>query len=83
MKIGNNIHTRSNKKAYRKPVLEVVEIDREVSLTLVTNPPDDGGGGDNGTLPVGTNSSQPDYGDEYTYPKKDSPFGGGTVDFQR
>jgi len=80
MKIGNNIHTTSNKKAYRKPVLEVVEMDREMKLIMMSPLPDHGGDGP--VLPSSQGTTQPNY-ENYTYPKQDNPFGGGTVDFQR
>lgn len=82
MKIGNNIHTASNKKAYRKPVLEVVEIDRVVLLQDPSlGDPDLGGGGTIGgseaqSLQESAFPTQPDY-------KKESPFGGGTPTYQR
>jgi hypothetical protein len=82
MKIGNNIHTTSNKKAYRKPVLEVVEMDRILLLAPGYSDPVIGGGGDTigGTtvqsFPGTTFPTQPDY-------KKENPFGGGTPTYQR
>ena len=83
MKIGNNIHT-NNKKAYRKPVLEVVEIDRVV-LLQDPSPGDPGGPGGPGGDYETTNASkfpstelptQPDY-------PKENPFGGGSPTFER
>jgi hypothetical protein len=79
MKIGKNLHIENRKKAYRKPVLEVLEVDREISLLMNTGtgPP---------TLPVAEQdlniSDEPIYDETQQYPK-DNPFGGGTPTYER
>ncbi|PWD99769.1 hypothetical protein [Marinilabilia rubra] len=83
MQLGKNRYTNSNKKAYRKPVLEVVEVDREIVLMAPsTVPPDPGVGGTGG--PAGV-SSFPSKNTTNTQPpsKSSNPFGGGTPDYER
>ncbi|PRZ00653.1 hypothetical protein BY457_105169 [Marinilabilia salmonicolor] len=85
MKIGNNIHTTSNKKAYRKPVLEVVEIDRVV---LLQDPspgdpgPPGGPGGENYETTNASNFPSTELPTQPDYPKE-NPFGGGSPTYQR
>ncbi|RCW30834.1 hypothetical protein [Marinilabilia salmonicolor] len=76
MKIGNNIHTTSNKKAYRKPVLEVVEMDREIVIMNVSDTSE----------PWETSSLQTEgqttlKEKNTVFPESDDPFGGNTPDY--
>lgn len=80
MKIGKNLHIEIRKKAYRKPVLEVVDIDRDIILMLPsTGPPFVAGSTSQEDL---TTTDQPNYDETQQYPK-DNPFGGGTPTYQR
>ena len=75
MRIGNNIHTTNNKKPYRKPVLESVEVDRDIILLVISEP----------QWPTGSNNSI--SGSEETtekdkvFPESNDPFGGGTPNY--
>ncbi len=83
MKVGKNLHSDNKKKAYRKPVLEVVEVDRVILLQTgnseLTEP---GGGGTDG--PAGA-SAFPSENKTNTQPpsKSSNPFGGGTPEYER
>ncbi len=81
MRIGNNLHIEIRKKAYRKPVMEVVDIDREISLVMTSNtdPPFVAGSTSQEDL---TTTDQPNYNETQQYPK-DNPFGGGTPTYER
>ena len=84
MKIGKNINTENKKKVYRKPVVEVVEVDNVILLQAgnSTVPGEPGTGGIDGpkvqSFPETENTTNPQP------PSKSSnPFGGGTPDFER
>ena len=79
MRIGKNLHINKRKKAYRKPELEVVFVDREISLVMNTNtdPPVIGAAELDSNI-----SDQPIYDETQQYPK-DNPFGGGTPTYER
>jgi len=78
MRIGNNIHTTNNKKPYRKPVLESVDVDRDIVLMGGSEPTD---------FPNPTSSSNSISGSEETtekdkvFPESNDPFGGGTPNY--
>jgi len=79
MKIGKNIHTENKKKVYRKPVVEVVEVDNVILLqagnsTLSGDP--DGHGVKSFSETENTTNPHPPS-------KSSNPFGGGTPDFER
>ena len=79
MNIGKNIHSENRKKVYRKPAMEVVEVDRDIVLMLESK-----------GNPENPNSSQTQT---YEKPSKtlnsrppstsSTPFGGSTPDFER
>lgn len=81
MKIGNNNHTTKNKKAYRKPVLEVVEVDRTILLQTPTGDPGD----EDGPRVINSQDieSLPDKPQYDTNSKSSTPFGGGTPEYER
>lgn len=80
MKIGKNLHIEIRKKAYRKPVMEVVDIDRDVIIMNPTiGPPFVAGSTSQEDL---TTTDQPNYDETQQYPK-DNPFGGGTPTYER
>jgi hypothetical protein len=83
MQIRNTIHINSNKKTYRKPVLEVVDIDREIILMNQSMGPPPGPGSVKSFSETGTSSSLPSYDKSQQYPKDNSPFGGGTPSYER
>ncbi|WP_010420768.1 hypothetical protein [Anaerophaga thermohalophila] len=75
MKLGTNIHSTNHKKAYRKPVLEVVEIDRAISLQ-----------GYSGVIPEPEVSSFDqnqitNTDNNKIFPESKNPFGGGTPNY--
>jgi hypothetical protein len=78
MRIGNQIHTANNKKVYRKPVLESVDVDRVIVLQNPTILPED---------PFPTSSNNSISGFEETtekdkiFPESNDPFGGGTPNY--
>ena len=69
-----------NKKIYSKPQLEVVDVDYEISLVMMTGPPDDGGGG---PLPTSVREITPPSGPIMSSPPSSgsSPFGGESPDY--
>ncbi|MGQ1888868.1 hypothetical protein ACT29H_00330 [Thermophagus sp. OGC60D27] len=86
MKRGIDIDTTNNsKKHYRAPVLEVVNLDRDIILM--------GNSGVIGDPPIGMSSNNFSEGftdsentsskQEGIFPDKQNPFGGGTPDYQR
>jgi hypothetical protein len=81
MKIGKNLHIGNRKKTYRKPVLEVLFVDREISLLMNTGtgPPP----GPTGVQSVDLNESTNTIYDETQQYPKDNPFGGGTPTYER
>jgi len=76
MKIGNNIHTTNNKKPYRKPVLEVVDVDRVISLqgpsTIIPDPPG---------APSFDQNEITNTDNNKIFPESKDPFGGGTPNY--
>jgi|GEM_PF-4423038 hypothetical protein len=76
MKIGNNIHTTNNKKAYQKPVLEVVEIDRVIRLSTTSpeEPP-----WPSSSLSIDDQTTLKEK--NTVFPESDDPFGGNTPDY--
>jgi len=82
MKIGKNLHIEYRKKAYRKPVMEVVELDSIIRLNPISDemgPPFVAGSTSQEDL---TTTDQPNYDETQQYPK-DNPFGGGTPTYER
>ncbi len=83
MRIGKNIHTENKKKVYRKPVVDVVEMDREMRLVMMS--PDGHAGDEDGprisNFEKNTNS-KPNYKEQH-FNKSNNPFGGGRPDFER
>jgi hypothetical protein len=79
MQIGKNRHKITNKKTYRKPVMEDICIDSEVVLICVSNtdPPFSPSANESIT------NDKPVYDEIQQYPKDNSPFGGGTPSYER
>ena len=80
MKIGKNLHIEIRKKAYRKPVMEVVDIDREIIFMNPTLGPPFVAGSTSQDDAI--NQDKPVYDETQQYPK-DNPFGGGTPTYER
>jgi len=79
MRIGNNIHTTNNKKPYRKPVLEVVDVDRDIVLMNVSGdtPPDFPAPPSISTQTENQTTSK----DNEIFKESQNPFGGGTPNY--
>lgn len=74
MQIGKNRYTNSNKKAYRKPVLEVVEIDREIVLMQISD------------FPQNSSRFEPTTDTKKNnkiFNNSEDPFGGSTPDYEQ
>lgn len=82
MRIGKNLHIKKRKKAYRKPELEVVELDCIIRLIDSTGPPDPPPGPTGVQVGSLNESTNPIYDETQQYPK-DNPFGGGTPTYER
>jgi len=78
MRLGKNINTENKKKVYRKPVVEVVEVDNIIVLGSTSEP--------DSPIETSSNHTSPDkptYKEEQRYPRDNNPFGGGTPNFER
>ncbi|WP_016778262.1 hypothetical protein [Anaerophaga thermohalophila] len=77
MRIGNNIHTTNNKKPYRKPVLESVDVDRDIVLMGGSEPTDFPGAPSISTQTENQTTSK----DNEIFKESQNPFGGGTPNY--
>ena len=82
MKIGKNIHTENKKKVYRKPVINIIDVDKEVSLQMVSDPYEPPPGPNGVKNLSDENNNQPVY-DKQQNPQNNNPFGGSTPEYQR
>jgi hypothetical protein len=77
MRIGNQIHTANNKKVYRKPVLESVDVDRDIVLMNSSDNPDFPGAPSISTQTENQKTSK----DNEIFKESQDPFGGGTPNY--
>ncbi len=72
---------KGNKKKYSKPELEVVAVDHEISLVMMTSPPP----GDDQNLPSSTvmqsNSANVSPVNNYSSSSENNPFGSTSPDY--
>ena len=60
---------KTQKKNYLKPALEKIQLDKDISLVMMSLPP-----GDPGKSPDKGPGDNPDGGDLPSLPEEDSPF---------